>query len=82
MALGERERASAAIFRVRDGTRLAGSEIAELASDWSIEPPAEIRSPPLVPDKHWADIVRGMVREAPLPSLLVAFLLGVLVARR
>jgi hypothetical protein len=82
MALGERERASAAIFRVRDGTRLANSEIAELASDWSIASPAEIRSPPLVPDRHWAAIVRGMVREAPLPSLLVAFLLGVLVARR
>ena len=31
---------------------------------------------------QWIDIVRGMVREAPLPSLMIAFLLGVLVARR
>jgi hypothetical protein len=29
-----------------------------------------------------ADIVRGMVREAPLPALLLAFLLGVMVGRR
>lgn len=43
---------------------------------------AEIRSPRLVPDQHWPDIVRGMVREAPLPALMVAFLVGVLVARR
>jgi hypothetical protein len=45
-------------------------------------PMAEIRSPRLVPDQHWPDIVRGMVREAPLPALMVAFLVGVLVARR
>jgi len=31
---------------------------------------------------QWIDIVRGMVREAPLPSLMIAFLFGVLVARR
>jgi hypothetical protein len=31
---------------------------------------------------QWIEIVRGMVREAPLPSLTIAFLLGVLVARR
>jgi hypothetical protein len=42
----------------------------------------EVRSPKLVPEHHWPDIVRDMVREAPLPSLMVAFLLGVLVARR
>ncbi|OAF02865.1 hypothetical protein AYJ54_24965 [Bradyrhizobium centrolobii] len=82
MALAPRDRPDAAIFRVRDGSRLAGSEIAELASDWGITPTAEIRSPSLVPDQHWPDILRGMVREAPLPSLMVAFLLGVLVARR
>ncbi|WP_234681747.1 hypothetical protein [Bradyrhizobium monzae] len=82
MLLAPRERAEAAIFRVRDGVRLASSEIAELASEWGISPAAEIRSPRLVPDPHWSDIVRGMVREAPLPSLMVAFLLGVLVTRR
>ncbi|OKO67661.1 hypothetical protein [Bradyrhizobium sp. AS23.2] len=82
MALAPRERSDAAIFRVRDDSRLASSEIAELASSWGIMPTAEIRSPKLVPDQHWPDIVRGMVREAPLPSLMVAFLIGVLVARR
>ncbi|MGY4626390.1 hypothetical protein [Bradyrhizobium sp. USDA 4486] len=82
MALGERERSDAAIFRIRDGSRLASSEIAELASDWGMTPMAEVRSPRLAPDQHWTDIVRGMVREAPLPSLMVAFLVGVLVARR
>ncbi|WFU79390.1 hypothetical protein QA645_33585 [Bradyrhizobium sp. CIAT3101] len=82
MLLAPRERAEAAIFRVRDGVRLAASEIAELASEWGIAPAVEIRSPRLVPDPRWSDIVRGMVREAPLPSLMVAFLLGVLVTRR
>lgn len=82
MALAPRERSEAAIFRIRDGSRLASSEVAELASDWGMTPMADVRSPRLVPDSHWTDIVRGMVREAPLPSLLVAFLVGVLVARR
>ena len=82
MALAPRDRSDAAIFRVRDGSRLATSEITELASEWGMAPMAEIRSPKLVPDQHWPDIVRGMVREAPLPSLMVAFLVGVLVARR
>ena len=82
MRLAPRERAEAAIFRVRDGERLASSEIAELATEWGIPPAAEIRSPGLVPEPHWFDILRGMVREAPLPSLMVAFLLGVLVTRR
>ena len=82
MLLAPRERADAAIFRVRDGVRLASSEIAELASDWGMTPMAEVRSPSLVPEQHWPDIVRGMVREAPLPALMVAFLVGVLVARR
>lgn len=82
MPLAPRERAEAAIFRVRDGVRLAASEIAELASEWGIAPAAEVRSPRLAPEPHWSDIVRGMVREAPLPSLMVAFLLGMLVARR
>ena len=82
MLLAPRERADAAIFRVRDGVRLASSEIAELASEWGISPAANVRSPRLVPDPRWPDIVRGMVREAPLPSLLVAFLLGVLMTRR
>jgi hypothetical protein len=45
-------------------------------------PLAEVRSPKLVPDQHWPEIVRGMVREAPLPALMVAFLVGVVVARR
>jgi hypothetical protein len=82
MRLAPRERADAAIFRVRDGVRLASSEVAELASEWGITPAPEIRSPKLAPEQHWTNIVRGMVREAPLPSLLVAFLMGVLVARR
>lgn len=82
MALAPRERADAAIFRVRDDVRLAASEIAELATEWGMAPMAEIRSPRLVPDQHWPDIIRGMVREAPLPSLMVAFLVGVLVARK
>lgn len=82
MTLAPRDRSDAAIFRVRDGSRLASSEIAELASDWGIDSKPRIRSPSLVPDQHWPDIVREMVREAPLPSLMVAFLLGVLVARR
>jgi hypothetical protein len=82
MRLPSRERTDAAIFRVRDDVRLAQSEIAELASNWGIAPTAEIRSPKLAPNQHWTDTVRGMVREAPLPSLIVAFMLGVLVARR
>ncbi len=82
MLLAPRERADAAIFRVRDGVRLASSEIADLASEWGITPAPEIKSPKLVPEQHWTTIVRGMVREAPLPSLMVAFMLGVLVARR
>ena len=82
MLLAPRERADAAIFRVRDGVRLAASEIADLASEWGIAPTAEIRSPGLAPEPHWSDIVRSMVREAPLPSLMVAFLLGVLVTRK
>lgn len=86
MLLSPRERADATIFRVRDGVRLAASEIADLATDWGIAP-AEARSPGRVspgraPDQHWPDIVRGMVREAPLPALMVAFLVGVLVARK
>lgn len=82
MALAPRQRSEAAIFRIRDGSRLASREIAELAADWGVTPMAEIRSPRLVPDTHWPEIVRGMVREAPLPSLMAAFLLGVLVTRR
>jgi hypothetical protein len=82
MQLAPRERAEAAIFRVRDGVRLAESEVAEFASHWGIEPAPKVRSPRLVPEQHWPDVVRGMVREAPLPALMVAFLLGVLVARR
>ena len=82
MLLAPRERSEAAIFRVRDGVRLAQSEIAELASGWGIEPVADVRSQKLVPEQHWTHIVRGMVREAPLPALMVAFMLGVLVARR
>ena len=82
MLLAPSERADAAIFRIRDDVRLAASEIAELASEWGITSAAQIRSPKLAPGPHWPDIVRGMVREAPLPSLMVAFLLGVLVTRR
>ena len=77
MALAPRERSATAIFRVRDGTRLSSREIRTLASDWSIAP-----TPRTGIDQHWPDIVRGIVREAPLPSLMLAFLLGALVARR
>jgi len=79
MALPAQGRSDAAIFRVRDASRLTPGEIAELASDWGIGPAGEIRRGASRP---WTDIVRGMVREAPLSSLMVAFLLGVLVARR
>lgn len=82
MQLAPRERSEAAIFRVRDGQRLAESEVAELASHWGIAPAPKVRSPRLVPEHHWPDVVRDMVREAPLPALMVAFLLGVVVARR
>jgi len=82
MAVAPRDRSEAAIFRVRDGSRLASSEITELASEWGMTPMAQVRSPRLAPDQHWPDIVRGMVREAPLPALMLAFLVGVLVARR
>ncbi len=82
MTLAPRERSEAAIFRVCDGARLATHEIADLASEWNVTPVANVRSPGLVPDRHWPDIIRGMVREAPLPSLMVAFLAGVLVARK
>lgn len=82
MLLAPRERSEAAIFRVRDGVRLAQSEIAELVSQWGIGPALNVRSPKLAPDQHWQDIVRSMVREAPLPALMVAFLVGVVVARR
>ncbi|MGY8668271.1 hypothetical protein Q3C01_38705 [Bradyrhizobium sp. UFLA05-109] len=77
MALPARERSETAIFRVRDASRLTRREIGMLASEWGIWPTGVTGT-----DQHWPDIVRGMVREAPLPSLLVAFLLGVLVARR
>ena len=82
MQLAPRERAEAAIFRVRDDVRLASSEIAELAAHWGITPAPNVRSPRLVPEQHWPDIVRSMVREAPRPALMVAFLVGVVVARR
>ncbi len=82
MLLAPRQRSEAVIFRVRDGVRLAQSEVAELASHWGIQPAPNVRSPKLVPEQHWQDVVRGMVRDAPLPSLIVAFLIGVLVARR
>lgn len=61
---------------------LAASEIAELASEWGIAPAPEVSSPSVAPEPYWTDIIRGMVREAPLPSLIVAFMIGVLVTRR
>jgi hypothetical protein len=82
MLLAPRDRSATAIYRVRDDVRLAESEIAELASNWGIEPSGDLRSPGRSSDRHWPDIVRGMVREAPLPALMVAFMVGVLVARR
>lgn len=82
MALAPHDRSNTAVFRIRDGARLASREIADLASDWGIGSTGDIRFPAGNSDQHWPAIVRGMVREAPLPALLVAFLLGVLVARR
>ncbi|WP_426610692.1 hypothetical protein [Bradyrhizobium sp. McL0616] len=82
MALAPRDRSNTAVFRIRDGAKLASREIADLASDWGIESTGEIRSPPRDPDRHWSETVRGMVREAPLPALMIAFLAGVVVARR
>ena len=82
MLLAPRDRAQTAIHRVRDDVRLAQSEIAELASNWGIEPSGDLRLPRPGRDRHWPDIVRGMVREAPLPALMVAFMVGVVVARR
>jgi len=77
VALAPRDRAGAAIFRVRDGSRLAPREIRTLASEWGIAPSNAVDA-----NQHWPDVIRAMVREAPLPSLLVALLLGLLVARR
>ena len=77
MALAPRDRAGAAIFRIRDASRLTSREIRALASDWGIAPAREAGI-----DQHWPDLIRAMVREAPLPSLMVALLLGALVARR
>ena len=51
MLLAPSERAEAAIFRVRDGVRLASSEITDLATEWGIAPVAKIRSPKLVPSR-------------------------------
>ena len=72
MAVPARDRADAVVFRVRDGSRLASREIAELASDWGIAPTGEIksgelRSPARDPDRHWREIIRGMV-----PSMVKA----------
>jgi hypothetical protein len=82
MALAPRDRSNTAVFRIRDGVKLASGEIADLASDWGIEATGEIRSPARAPDRHWSATVRGMVREAPLPALMIAFMVGVVVARR
>ncbi len=77
MTLAPRDRFDTAIFRVRDASRLSSREIRTLASSWGIAP-----APQAEAGGHWPDIIRGMVREAPLPSLMLACLLGVLVARR
>ncbi len=78
MTLPARDRSDATVFRVRDASPIAAREINALAAEWGIWPADETSRD----QRHWTDIVRGMVREAPLPSLMVAFLLGVLVARR
>lgn len=82
MLLAPRDRSDTAIFRIRDGVRLAESEVADLASLWGITPVDGLRSAKRAPDTRWQDIVRGMVREAPLPALMIAFMLGVVVTRR
>lgn len=77
MTLPARDRSDATVFRVRDASRIAPREINALAAEWGIWPTGDSRD-----QRPWTEIVRGMVREAPLPSLLVAVLLGMLVARR
>jgi hypothetical protein len=77
MTLPARDRSDATVFRVRDASQIAPREINALAAEWGIWPAGETGV-----QRPWTEIVRGMVREAPLPSLMVAFLLGVLVARR
>jgi hypothetical protein len=78
MTLPARDRSDATVFRVRDASRIAPREITALAAEWGIWPSGDNSRD----QRPWTEIVRGMVREAPLPSLLVAFLLGMLVARR
>jgi hypothetical protein len=86
MLLAPADRAATSIFRIRDGERLSSSEVSELAASWGITPTGGLRSPAgearRTADPNWRTIVRGMVREAPLPALMVAFMLGVVVARR
>jgi hypothetical protein len=77
MTLPARDRSEALVFRVRDASQITAREINALAAEWGIWPAGEIGN-----QRPWTDVVRGMVREAPLPSLMVAFLVGVLVARR
>ncbi len=79
MSLPAGDRSEATVFRVRDASRIAPREIKALAAEWGIWPTDENRGDG---ERPWTEIVRGMVREAPLPSLLVAFLVGLLVARR
>ena len=59
-----------------DPANPSGRGIAENRANWRslpaalIEAAPNLRSPRLVPEQHWPDIVRGMVREAPLPALI------------
>lgn len=82
MALAPRDRAITALVRVRDGVRLASGEIAELASEWGVEHTGAYSPSRRAANRDWPTIVRGMVRDAPLPALLIAFLAGVVVTRR
>jgi hypothetical protein len=78
MTLPARDRSDATVFRIRDASKIAPREINALASEWGIQPTGDVGRD----ERPWTEIVRGMVREAPLPSLMVAFMAGLLVARR
>mgnify|MGYP002652443245 CR=1 FL=1 len=78
MLLPPRERTDAAIFRVRDGVRLAQSEIAELASNWGIAPTAVAMLADHLMDPQGRALHRVQLEIRPdnAPSLAVAAKLG------
>jgi hypothetical protein len=65
---GDEVRIQHASEAIRDMTNEMRHNPTQLAPEWSIE-------------RHLSERLRQMTREAPLQSLVIAFLLGVLVAR-